>query len=104
MKTILELTDRQESILKDAVNLWGEPVQILKAIEEFSELNKALCKYLNNGRSVNHLLIDEMADTFIMWKQLYDHVMDEEDRLDCDIVIAQKLERLKERIRNNGKR
>lgn len=55
-------------ILNDAVALFGEKSQIIMAIEELAELQKALCKIFRYD-DINSI-IDEMADAYIMLAQL----------------------------------
>lgn len=62
----------------DAVAVYGREKQILIAVEEMSELQKALLKYLRSShdkhvKPVNELTLDikeEMADVSIMLQQL----------------------------------
>lgn len=56
--------------LKKIIDHWGEKKQQIKAIEELSELQKAICKHLieNNGSIDN--ITEEMADVSIMLNQL----------------------------------
>ena len=54
---------------------YGNRAQIIKAVEELSELQTALCRYLNleSGESrpdINDNIIDEIADVEIMTEQL----------------------------------
>ena len=52
-----------------ALAVYGETNQIIVAIEELSELQKELCKYLR-GEEVREQLAEEMADAIIMLEQL----------------------------------
>lgn len=49
---------------------WGKKAQALKMVEETSELNRVLCKYINGLEYSEAELIDEMADVMIMHEQL----------------------------------
>lgn len=71
---------REVTIMEAAIAKWGEPAQMIVAIEELSELQKALCKYLRFadrydgddpglGVLVNSIR-EEMADVSIMLSQL----------------------------------
>lgn len=59
----------------DAVRVFGEEKQTLKAAEELGELTQALCKFqgeYTSGESValwDHIA-EEMADVYIMLEQL----------------------------------
>ena len=61
-------------ILQKAINTYGEQPQVDVAIEEMSELTKALLKYRRNedmsvDRRLNNIL-EEIADVQIMLEQL----------------------------------
>lgn len=80
MEKKLEMTqEREYAILNGAIRKWGNKLQILVAIEELSELQKALCKYLRylgtneDGESLSCAEADireETADVYIMLHQL----------------------------------
>lgn len=64
----------REEILRKAINTYGEQPQVDVAIEEMSELTKALLKYRRNedmsvNRRLNNIL-EEIADVSIMLDQL----------------------------------
>lgn len=69
--------EREGKILEAAIETWGEEAQIVVAIEEMSELTKALSKYLryylteqgNHGQIVADIR-EEMADVGIMLNQM----------------------------------
>ena len=58
--------------IEKTVKYYGTESQIIKAIEELSELQKELCKCLLDGKSKQDLrpIIDELADVEIMCEQL----------------------------------
>jgi hypothetical protein len=59
-------------IYKKAIKLWGIDSQMMMAVEESSELIKAICKLRRNGvtaETVNNLA-EEIADMEIMTEQL----------------------------------
>jgi Lon protease-like protein len=68
------------AVMDRALKTWGHRQQVIKAVEEMSELSKALCKWLNldvpvrNGKldDLNVLMgiQDEIADVTIMLRQL----------------------------------
>lgn len=69
------MTDEHERILKHAISHYGEAHQIDKAIEEMSELTKALLKlrYAAKGYELDILqkaVAEEIADVGIMLRQL----------------------------------
>lgn len=69
--------EREGKILESAIKAWGEEAQIVVAIEEMSELTKALSKYLryyvaeqgDHGQIVADIR-EEMADVGIMLNQM----------------------------------
>ena len=69
--------EREGRILEAAIDTWGSEMQIVVAIEEMSELTKALTKYIraNNLAADDIVWIatnirEEMADVGIMLNQL----------------------------------
>ena len=52
-----------------ALAVYGKKMQITVAIEEMSELQKALCKHIR-GMNVSENVAEEMADVYIMLEQL----------------------------------
>lgn len=55
----------------EAINTWGVELQTTVAVEELSELQKAICKYKRNpdGADMDNIA-EEMADVMIVLKQL----------------------------------
>lgn len=67
------LTTRNTELLGAVIESFGEEHQITKAIEEMSELQKELCKYLEGDQAearVDHIS-EEMADLEILLAQMY---------------------------------
>lgn len=65
------MCDKKIEILTPIIKTCGEKAQIIQAIEELSELQKALCKYLKEDTYENRENIEEeMADVQIMLDQL----------------------------------
>lgn len=71
--------EREAKILESAVETFGAEAQVVVAIEECSELQKALTKWLRyQSRDVDceaaqlltHNILEEMADVSIMLNQL----------------------------------
>ena len=89
-----EATPEQEemALYEQAVALFGPENQIVKAIEEMSELTKALAKYLLYGGNPDILasIQEERADVEIMLNQL--HVIFG----DCSQQECEKLDHLRE--------
>ena len=69
------MTDEHERILKHAISHYGEAHQIDKAIEEMSELTKALLKLRYAEKDYEREILqeavaEEIADVGIMLRQL----------------------------------
>ncbi len=83
-------------VLQRALDTYGSTLQIVVMMEEMSELQKELCKYLRGRGSFEHIA-EEIADVEIMLEQMKmlfccaDDVRNERRR---------KVERLKERLDN----
>ena len=70
MPNKINITQRQV-VYRKAVERFGPPNQMIKAIEEMSELTKVLAKILVMGGEVSlDELIEEVADVTIMMEQL----------------------------------
>lgn len=67
---------------------YGANAQIIKAIEEMSELQKELCKGLNGGKWIN--VSSEMADVYVMLTSLCLIFGNEEEVMN---ITALKIER-----------
>jgi len=85
--------NRMSEICSLAVETYGTNNQILQAIEECAELQTALLHRMRN-RVGTYPVIDEIADVTIMLHQL--GIIYGQDAI--DIVIQEKLSRLKRRI------
>lgn len=86
----------EAEVLQRALDTYGSSMQIVVMMEEMSELQKELCKYLRGRGSLEHIA-EETADVEIMLEQMKmlfcctDDVRNERRR---------KVERLKERLDN----
>lgn len=81
-------------IFERIIQKFGEEKQIVVAIEELSELQKALCKYLRNGE-LTYNLLEEIADVTIMLEQL--KIIFEIDNKEVVKAIYEKELRIEER-------
>ena len=88
--------NERNDLYRDAWDLWGPGLQVDIAIEEMSELIKALLKARRNGQVFNEGVYDEIADVIICMEQL--RFMAHEDFVDP--IVEFKLERLRQRIKN----
>lgn len=62
--------EREAKILEGAIEKWGATTQVVVAIEELSELQKELCKFLRNGSCDQLTMHGEMADVSIVLNTL----------------------------------
>jgi NTP pyrophosphatase (non-canonical NTP hydrolase) len=88
------MTEEQVKILHDAVQTYGKQSQVDKAIEEMSELIKALLKERHSNGSVDDI-IEEIADVYIMLSQL---CLIFEAGVAADEFVDYKLKRLDRRL------
>lgn len=79
------------------INHFGKRNQVIVAIEELSELQKELCKYLRDDWDFEHIT-EEMADCEIMLEQLKIIFANEKA---VEEVKAFKIQRTKERYLQN---
>jgi hypothetical protein len=100
----LFLSDEEKNTLQNAIEKYGDRAQVIKAIEEFSELNHILCKYLNNRFSLEDLT-SELVDASIMLKQLFDIISTNFGKHEVEGYVKEwqeyKIKRLAERL-NDG--
>lgn len=87
--------DRVE-VYKKATETWGENAQLLVAIEELSELTKAICKYMNRGGDVADIF-EETADVEIMCEQIR-AIFGEGADMSIDAVKEEKIARLAKKL------
>ena len=82
-------------IIKSAIRKNGKAMQTVVAIEEMSELQKELTKFIR-GKGNRDNLIEEVADVLVMITQiqLMYHIPDDE----VERIMHLKLNRLKERM------
>jgi len=86
------LSTENKSIYYDAAKKWGEPIQKVMAMEEFSELIKGISKNLRNGDK--EYMIEGMADSMIMMEQLF-CMLESKDRQKIKEVYNKKINNLK---------
>lgn len=85
-------------IIRSAIRKNGKAMQTVVAIEEMSELQKELSKFIR-GKGNRDNLIEEVADVLVMITQiqLMYHIPDDE----VERIMHLKLNRLKERMEQN---
>lgn len=63
-----KMVDIDKDILIQAIEKWGDSIQLDMVVEEMSELIKEICKY-KRGRVNRSEIIEEIADVSIMLEQ-----------------------------------
>jgi NTP pyrophosphatase (non-canonical NTP hydrolase) len=96
-----ELTDQQKIILHSAIIQHGTKKQILKAIEELSELTRELARELTDERNHENT-IDEIADVEIMIRQVK-MILGKNTETKVNERIDFKIGRLDERLKTARK-
>ena len=89
-----ERDEKEEGVLETALRTFGGMKQIMKTVEELSELQKELCKYYSGEENKDHIA-EEIADVRIMLDQMA--ILFEVERKEMD-WREKKLERLAERV------
>ena len=87
--------EQRESIYTNALITYGEVVQMVVAVEELSECQKEICKFLRGYGSASNLA-EEIADATIMLEQL--QYIFGLNNLVCQ-KMDEKIGRLDERLR-----
>lgn len=88
----------EAEVLQRALDTYGSAMQIVVMMEEMSELQKELCKYLR-GKCSPASIAEEIADVEIMIEQMKMLLCCAED---VRSVRKRKVERLKERLDNGA--
>lgn len=83
-------------IFKELIDKYGDK-QVIVAIEELSELQKELCKYLRGKGNIENIT-EELADVWIMISQM--QILFKIDSYDLEEKIDEKVLRTKERLLN----
>ena len=81
--------------LEKAIVTYGVDMQLTVAVEEFSELTKEICKARRGENNLENI-IEEMADCYIMLKQL--EIIFDIDTEDIRHIINNKIDRLEKRL------
>lgn len=90
--------EERRQVYESAIARNGVLLQAIVAIEELSEAQKEICKYLRDEGSMEHIA-EEIADATIMLEQLR-IIFDVNDRV-CDYMDA-KVQRLAERVKGGA--
>lgn len=62
-------TERQEKVLRAAIETFGPDAQMKMLLEEMSELQKEICKHWRGYNNIPHIA-EEVADVEIMLEQV----------------------------------
>ena len=81
--------------LEKAIATYGVDMQLTVAVEEFSELTKEICKARRGENNLENI-IEEMADCYIMLKQL--EIIFDIDYNDIVMIRNNKIDRLERRL------
>lgn len=87
--------EQRESVYTNALIAYGETCQLVVAIEELSECQKEICKYLRGYGNAGNLA-EEIADATIMLEQLQ-YILGLNNQV-CK-KMDEKINRLDERLR-----
>lgn len=88
--------DERVQVYDDAQAVYSTGNQLIVALEEFSEIQKEICKAMRGEVNLQHLA-EEVADATIMLEQIR-HIFDINEEV-CGIMDA-KVERLRQRIQD----
>lgn len=97
----IDFSEMQRAVFNSVIEKYGENHQIIKAIEELSELSQILCKHLNTGCDYM-LIVSELVDVCIMLNQLMvlftKKTCDYEMELMINEQLEYKVQRLYDRV------
>ena len=82
-------------VFHETIKKWGSSMQLLMFIEESSELNKEIIKYFRGDKN-EHLILEEMADVYIMLEQMKFVFNFEKKKLQD--IIDKKINRIERRL------
>lgn len=92
----MSINDRLEDLCQQALEKWGDDVQLLKAVEELNELRSTLLHYRYNKVDRNDVL-NELADVAIICNQLM-IMFDITNTTELSDVIHVKLDKLEKAL------
>ena len=85
---------KKKDVYEKAKATWGIDAQVTKAVEELSELQKELCKFLLDDGNMEHIT-EEMADVKIMIEQM-ELILENKEAVKA--VKKAKIQRLSDRL------
>ena len=95
---MIDYETRKQTYL-NALLEYGEKAQLIVAIEELSEAQKEICKYLRGKGNIDHLA-EEVADAQIMLEQVTEIFRIPEL---VSTMMDRKIRRLDDRLRDGAK-
>lgn len=93
--------EKENYIFNRAIDLWGAESQVMMAIEEMSELIKALCKMINRHEKDIENTHEEIVDVSILLDQMRKIFKLPQDKFMR--IRNEKLERLEEKVKKYEK-
>lgn len=94
MKQEQKVMPRIHALSPRAIEKWGISAQVIKALEELSELQVQLCKVLNGSPTTEAAVIDDIADVVIVAHQLRKYF----GEIEVDKRMHYKLDRLEKKL------
>jgi NTP pyrophosphatase (non-canonical NTP hydrolase) len=91
----MDVKERMLSLCKQALDKWGNDVQLIKVVEELTELSLEV-QHLRYGKFDIYEVKNELADVMIMLNQLM--MMLEITNDDLEVVIDSKLNKLDKKL------
>lgn len=91
------MSEERDALLRAAIEKWGADAQCRQATEELGELIVAVCHWQRSRASAARV-VEEIADVTIMLEQL--RLIVGARQYEVDRVVAQKLDRLNDRVKD----
>jgi NTP pyrophosphatase (non-canonical NTP hydrolase) len=91
----MTIKERMQSLCQQALDKWGNDVQLIKVVEELTELSLEI-QHLRHGKSDICEVKNELADVMIMLNQLM--MILEINNQELEITINSKLDKLDKRL------
>ena len=90
--------EQRVQVYTKALEYYGEENQLTVALEELSECQKEICKFLRGYGNAGHLA-EEIADSLIMLEQVI-HIFGLDEMVDQQ--VDRKIQRLEDRIKGGA--
>lgn len=85
---------KKKDVYEKAKATWGIDAQVIKSVEELAELQKELCKFLNDDGTMKNI-IEEIADVKVMIEQI-ELIFECKDKV--KLIKKAKIQRLSDRL------